>query len=139
MNGYHSPNSHAALRPVHVVVVVLLAILVAALPLRTAANPLASVVVPTATEALRQAAQQRGVRYANDCATTRSPDDLGALCSKFVAQQGTVQAYLTGRTFSEFRDWVFVEQTPDGWQLLGTAPYEDAVTPPVIPWPSTAL
>ncbi|MGI8550642.1 MAG: hypothetical protein ACR2PL_07605 [Dehalococcoidia bacterium] len=74
--------------------------------------------------------------YAGDCSTTRSPEDIGKVCSKFVETSAGVRSYLTGRTFSEFDQWVFVEQTAAGWQLAGTAPLDLEATSLVIPWPA---
>jgi len=81
--------------------------------------------------ALTVSALGRG--YAGDCAATVSPDDLGRICSKFVAQQGNVRAYMVGQAFSEFSEWVFVEQVSTGWYPLSTSPFDDSS--PAIPWP----
>lgn len=116
-----------------------LVFVVAAMPAIAAhadAETLTSVVASTAQDALRQQVQSQGAIYASDCASTRSPDDLGQLCSKYVARQGNVEAYLTGKVFSEFRQWVFLQRADDGWHLLGTAPYDDSASTPAIPWPS---
>jgi hypothetical protein len=92
--------------------------------------------VASAEGAVGLAVGDLGAGYAGDCAATRSPDDLGKACSKFVAQQGNLRAYLTGRTFSEFMEWVFVEQGAAGWYPLGTLPFDDAASSTTIPWPS---
>jgi len=75
-----------------------------------------------------------GTGYAGDCSATVSPDDLGEVCSKFVAQQGNVRAYQAGRTFSEFTEWVFVEQVSTGWYPLSTGAFDDSSQ--TIPWPT---
>jgi hypothetical protein len=74
--------------------------------------------------------------YAGTCVTTGSPADIGKVCSTFVAQRGSQQAYLVGRTFSEFNAWVFVLQAADGWRTLGTAPFDATAAPANIPWPA---
>jgi hypothetical protein len=73
--------------------------------------------------------------YVGECATTRSPDDIGKLCSKFVTQKGNLQAYLVGRTFSEFSEWVFVEQTANGWAAIAVVPYDGSAPGIQVPWP----
>lgn len=89
----------------------------------------------TAEEAVRQAVERDGAVYAGDCAATRSPQDAGKVCSKPVNERDGVRAYLTGRTFSEFSTWVFVEQTAAGWQVAGTAPLDFFSQSLEIPWP----
>jgi hypothetical protein len=93
---------------------------------------------PAATPeaAIRQIVLGTGLAYAGDCATTRSPEDTGKICSKFVAAQGGMRAYLIGRTFSEFSRWAFVRQTPAGWQSAGTVTLDLSASDAVIPWPS---
>ena len=80
-----------------------------------------------------------GAVYAGDCAATRSPEDVGKVCSRFVAQRGSLRAYLTGRTFSEFSLWVFVERTRAGWLPAGSAPLDFAAPDLEIPWPLRSL
>lgn len=77
--------------------------------------------------------------YAGDCAATVSPRDIGKVCSKFIAQRGSLRAYLLGRTFSEFSSWVFVEQTRAGWAPFGTAPLDFAAPSLVVPWPELSV
>jgi hypothetical protein len=101
-----------------------------------AAEDIAKPAASTAESALRQAIEMTGAAYAGDCAGTRSPDDAGKICSKFVAERAGVRAYLTGRTFSEFDQWVFVQQAPDGWRPAGTAPQGFFASPQDIPWPA---
>jgi len=95
-----------------------------------ATSPTAS---PSAEAAVAVAVAVPATGYAGDCAATVSPNDLGKVCSKLVAQQGNVQAYLVGRAFSEFTEWVFVEQVSTGWYPLSTSPYNDSAQ--AIPWP----
>lgn len=90
---------------------------------------------PSAEEAVRQAIESTGATYAGDCATTQSPRDLGKICSKLIDTRGSMRAYLTGRTFSEFSQWLFVEQTAGGWRTAGTAPLDFHTTSIEIPWP----
>lgn len=95
-------------------------------------------VAPTAVsadDAIRQQVEQNGGVYAGDCASTRSPEDVGKICSKLVAERDSERAYLTGRTFSEFDTWVFVQQTPAGWNVAATAPLDFFDTTGTIPWP----
>ena len=77
-----------------------------------------------------------GMVYAGDCAATRSPDDIGKICSKLVDERGTLRAYLIGRTFSEFSTWVFVEQSATGWSVVGTSPLDFFAAAVAIPWPN---
>lgn len=88
-----------------------------------------------ADDAVQRAVEDRGAEYAGDCAATRSPQDVGKVCSKLVEERGAQRAYLTGRTFSEFNTWVFVEQTPSGWRFAGDAPLDFFATSIEIPWP----
>jgi hypothetical protein len=89
----------------------------------------------TPEDAVRQVVEARGTIYAGDCAATRSPADRGAFCARFVGEQSGVRAYLIGRTFSEFSEWVFVAQRGGGWRVVGTAPLDFFDTRGHIPWP----
>jgi len=89
----------------------------------------------SAEEAVRSAVEATGAVYAGDCATTRSTDDIGKVCAKLIGSRGAMRAYLIGRTFSEFSTWVFVEETPAGWQVVGTAPLDFHAPTLNIPWP----
>jgi hypothetical protein len=89
----------------------------------------------TPEQAVAAAVQTNATAYAGDCAAMSSPQDLGKVCSKFVAQHATMRAYLTGRTFSEFSAWVFVEQSTNGWRLVSTAPFDSAAMTMSVPWP----
>ena len=119
------------------------ALLLAALACATAATRLSAddsdapvtVAALAAEDAVRQAVQATGAVYAGDCAATRSPADLGKVCSKLVEERESQRAYLTGRTFSEFSEWVFVEQTAGGWVLAGSAPLDFFATSIEVPWP----
>ncbi len=95
----------------------------------------ATTAAATAEEAVRQAVERDGAVYAGDCASTRSPQDVGKICSKFVDERNDMRAYLAGRTFSEFSRWVFVEQIPAGWQVAGVAPLDFFAQSLDIPWP----
>jgi hypothetical protein len=90
---------------------------------------------PTAEEAVRLVIEADGAVYAGDCAATRSPQDVGKVCSKLIGERNGLRAYLTGRTFSEFSTWIFVEQTATGWQPAGSAPLDFFATSIEIPWP----
>jgi hypothetical protein len=83
--------------------------------------------------ALAASLQAAGTVYAGDCATTQSPRDVGAVCSRFVAVQSGLYAFETGGTFSEFDQWVFVTQNGPTWQVVATVPLDNAMTS--IPWP----
>ena len=88
----------------------------------------------TVVSAIRMSVEASGGVYAGDCTGTRSPEDLGKRCSKLVATQGDLSAYLTGRTFSEFTSWIFVLQTPSGWCAVGSVPADSMSEQ--IPWPA---
>jgi len=90
---------------------------------------------PTPDAALETMVVDSGARYAGDCATTRAPDDIGKVCSRFVDARDGVRAYLTGHTFAEFDSWVFVAGTADGWQPVGTVPLDFFAETLVVPWP----
>ena len=90
---------------------------------------------PTPEAAAGLALAAYGNIFAGECTATRSPEDIGKLCSKFVARCGNVRAYVAGRTFSEFSLWVFVRQTPDGWYPAGTLPLDQSATSLTVPWP----
>ncbi len=92
----------------------------------------------TASEAVRQAVESGGGVYAGDCVGTRSPDDLGKVCSKLVASRDTISAYEVGRTFSEFDAWLFVQQIKSGWCATAAGPLDPVGTSTEIPWPALA-
>lgn len=81
----------------------------------------------------------RGEHYAGDCATTRSPQDIGALCSRLVAERDGMRAYLLGRTFSEFGWWLFIAQEGAAWHAMSTAPLDVLDLSGTIPWPPVAV
>ncbi|HTE87307.1 MAG TPA: hypothetical protein VK821_21570 [Dehalococcoidia bacterium] len=95
--------------------------------------------VATPEAAVAHAVQAQNAVYSGDCAAAISPEDLGKLCSKFVAQNGTLRAYLVGRTFSEFSQWVFIQQSADGWRPVIAAPFDGTALAPQIPWPDQSL
>ena len=119
------------------------ALLLAALACATAATRLraddsdtpVTVAALSAEDAVRQAVQATGAVYAGDCAATRSPEDLGKVCSKLIEERESQRAYLTGRTFSEFTTWVFVQQSSSGWSVAATTPLDFFDTTGMIPWP----
>ena len=65
-----------------------------------------------------------------------TPANYGQICSKYVDQQGNVDAYMIGRPFAEFDTWLFVEQTPSGWIPLSLAPLDQNATSISVPWPA---
>jgi hypothetical protein len=89
----------------------------------------------TVEQALRDGAETAGAVYAGDCSHTRSPQDLGKVCTKLVEERNGVRAYLVGQTFSEFRRWIFIEDGPDGWVVARTAPMDTRANPVSVPWP----
>jgi hypothetical protein len=89
----------------------------------------------TLEQALRDGAESGGSAYAGDCSHARPPADYGKTCTKLYEERGSVRAYMVGQTFSEFRRWLFVENNPDGWVVVGTAPMEFRASPIVVPWP----
>jgi hypothetical protein len=96
----------------------------------------AAPVAATAPDAVRQAVQAAGATYAGDCAAARSPEDLGKICSRLVTERNGVDAYMTGRTFSEFDSWLFVGEVSGGWCILAAAPLDAQTMAASIPWPS---
>lgn len=109
---------------------------IAASPETTLTSEAAVETTATAEDAVRVAVEAAGDRYAGDCAAAISPRDAGKVCSRFVEARATLHAYLTGRTFSEFSTWVFVESTASGWRPVGIAPLDFFATELTIPWPS---
>jgi hypothetical protein len=89
---------------------------------------------PTPEAAVRVAVEATGEVYAGDCSATVSPRDAGKVCSRLVAEKDGARAYLTGRTFSEFSNWMFVAPLAGGWVVTGTAPLDFFGTP-TPPWP----
>ncbi|HTE86770.1 MAG TPA: hypothetical protein VK821_18805 [Dehalococcoidia bacterium] len=102
---------------------------------RVDAQALSSAAAPSAEDAIQLALERIDVLYAGPCSTTRSPEDLGKTCSQLVAQQGNQRAYMVGRTFAEFDEWIFVQQSPAGWNPLITVPLQDSASGPTVPWP----
>jgi hypothetical protein len=94
-----------------------------------------AVPVATADAAVQEAVQMLGQVYAGDCASA-TPANYGQICSKYVDQQGNLDAYMVGRPFAEFDTWLFVQQTPNGWLPLSTAPIDESATSVSIPWPA---
>jgi hypothetical protein len=113
----------------------------------TGASSPASVSQPVALQGAAVASPQAAVAeaveaqssvYSGDCADAVSPQDIGKLCSKFVAQSGALRAYLVGRTFSEFGQWVFIRQSADGWQpYRSIAPHQRRQFPGRRNWRQT--
>ncbi len=94
--------------------------------------------VPTAAtpdEAVELAVQHLGGEYAGVCEGARSPDDLGKICSRFVAACGSARAYLLGRTFSEYNTWLFIVRAPDGWHFARTESLPLTGSLADVPWP----
>jgi hypothetical protein len=71
--------------------------------------------------------------YAGDCSTTTVEEDVGKVCSSFYGGSGPQLVYLVGTTFSEFGEWLLLEQQADGtWLVTDTRP---AGTDMESPWP----
>jgi hypothetical protein len=99
-----------------------------------AAEPTASA-ARTLEEALDTYVRLTGGTYAGACEQTRSPEDLGKVCDRFVEEQGELRAHLLGRTFSEFDTWVFLADDGSGWTVLASAPLDFFDLTITIPWP----
>jgi hypothetical protein len=111
-------------------------LLVVLLPL--VAPPRSDVVVAQAESpeaAIAEFVVASGGVYAGSCDQTRSPEDIGKICSRFIAERGTLSAYLTGRTFSEFDRWLFVERAGAGWSVVADAPLDFHAQTLEPPWP----
>jgi hypothetical protein len=97
--------------------------------------------VPTSTaaatplDAVATYVEARGQVFAGPCEQTRSPEDVGKVCARRVESRGAVEAYLIGRTFSEFSTWVFVSRESGGWAVAGSAPLDFHDLSMTIPWP----
>lgn len=71
--------------------------------------------------------------YAGDCSTTTVDEDVGKVCSSFYGGSGSQLVYLVGITFSEFGEWLLLEQQADGtWLIVDTSPVGMDM---VSPWP----
>ena len=92
-------------------------------------------VAATPEEAVRRAVEARGTAYAGACAASRSPGDVGKTCATLVAERPGLRAYLVGRTFSEFAEWLFIERVGGGWRLAGRVPLDLRDTSGAVPWP----
>jgi hypothetical protein len=79
--------------------------------------------------------QAQGATYAGACEQTRSPQDIGKICSRLVEERGQIRAYLIGRTFSEFSTWVFIAPSGSGWIVMAAPPLDFHDTTGAIPWP----
>ncbi len=78
--------------------------------------------------------------YAGDCSSTVVEEDAGKVCSSFHGGSGSQLVFIVGLTFSEYTDWLLVEQQGDEtWLVVDSAPVlGDAADPPwsVVPDPS---
>jgi hypothetical protein len=52
-----------------------------------------------------------------------------------IADRGVLSAYLTGRTFSEFNRWLFVEHSQIGWNVIADASLDFHAQTLEPPWP----
>jgi hypothetical protein len=98
----------------------------------------ANAAAPPATSAeaaIGALVESQGQRYAGLCEQTRSPDDIGKICSKLIETRAGLEAHLIGRTFSEFDTWVFVTQRNGAWTVVATAEFDFFDTTGTIPWP----
>ena len=95
----------------------------------------ASATAATPLEAISVLVQQGGEQFAGLCEQTRSPDDIGKVCSRLIEERDGLQAHLIGRTFSEFSTWVFVSQRDGGWTVVTTTPLDFHDVTGTIPWP----
>ncbi len=93
---------------------------------------------PAATpdDAVAETVIAAGATYVGDCSTTTSPANLDQVCTTFMAQRGDLQAFLAGRTFSEFSVWVFVQRNAQGWIPVSTLPVAEDASPRNVPWPA---
>lgn len=74
--------------------------------------------------------------YAGDCSSATLDEDVGKVCSSLFGGSGSQLIYLVGLTFSEFAEWVLVEQQDDGtWLVADSAVVGDVMEPP---WPVTS-
>lgn len=101
-------------------------------------QPLSMTPSPTPQGAVHLAVERLGAVYAGDCATTRSPQDLGDVCSKLAGQKDGMRAYLVGRTFAEFSAWLFLRHTSAGWSAVSIAPLDFTAASLTIPWPASS-
>lgn len=91
--------------------------------------------MPTPVEAVGAYVRADGNEFAGRCEETISPRDLGKVCARMIEARSGTQAWLIGRTFSEFNQWVFVSQQERGWRVAANAPLDFFDTSGAIPWP----
>jgi hypothetical protein len=72
-------------------------------------------------------------RYAGDCVTADMERDVGAYCSKLLADRGDQRVYAMGLAFSEVSFYLLLERHAGGWVVTGTAPFDQSVGV-VSPW-----
>lgn len=89
----------------------------------------------TPEEAISTVVQGHGDTYAGPCEQTRSPEDIGKMCSELIDQRGSMQAHLVGRTFGEFGYWVFVDHRGNDWYVVKSTPLDFLDVTMTIPWP----
>ena len=71
-----------------------------------------------------------------DCTKADVAKDVGKICAAFRGERGQQRAYVVGLTFSEFTDWVILENSGSAWNVVSTlkiTPDNAAVRG--IPWP----
>jgi hypothetical protein len=110
-------------------------------------SPIRGLVTATAPEppvganspeaALAQFVATLTLPFAGPCDATQSPRDVGRLCGRFVAERAPdgMEAYLIGRTFSEFTTWVFLAVRGGSWLVVVDVALDDAGPTLTIPWP----
>lgn len=96
----------------------------------------ATTIAASPVDAIASFVQAGGNSFAGNCEDTVSPRDIGKVCARFIEEQYGTQAYLLGRTFSEFSTWVFIAQGSQGWIVAGSSDLDFHDMTMTIPWPN---
>jgi hypothetical protein len=67
--------------------------------------------------------------YAGPCADTSLSEDVGKYCSTVLEDRGATLVAIVGPTFSEYTDFLLIEQTGNGWivkRAAGVPPPDEA-------------
>jgi hypothetical protein len=88
--------------------------------------------------ALRQYVEANLQRqFVPDCSRADVAADVNKICAAQRGERNNQRAYVIGPTFSEFTQWVFVEDRGNGvWVVVGNQPMTSETNAvPGIPWP----
>ena len=74
--------------------------------------------------------------FVADCSLANPTNDVNKVCAAARGQRGNQRAYAIGQTFSEFFQWVILEERSGQWTVVSTSPINaDTAGIPGVPWP----